>query len=181
MSNQILTTDRLRLEPLTLERIDAALNDRDRLAGLVRARVSEEWPNDDFLRALPVIRTDVETNPEFGYWSRLLVHGDLVIGDAGFKSLPLRGRVEIGYGIIPAMQGRGFATEAASALVAWAFTRAGVTRIVAESLESNTASIRVLKKVGFRRTGRVHTGEGPMLKWAINRPELDRAISRRPG
>jgi hypothetical protein len=38
----------------------------------------------------------------------------------------------------------------------------------------------VLKKIGFRRTGRVHTGEGPMLKWAIDHPELDRAISRRP-
>src|SRR5439155_234589 len=48
--------------------------------------------------------------------------GGVIIGNAGFKGPPDQGgMVEIAYGIVPAFEGRGFATEAATALVAFAF------------------------------------------------------------
>ena len=44
-----------------------------------------------------------------------------VIGSAGFKGPPdAEGTVEIAYGLVPAYQGRGYATEAARALVSFA-------------------------------------------------------------
>lgn len=84
------------------------------------------------------------------------------IGDLCFKGLSEYGSAEIGYGIADAYQGCGYATEAVSALVAWALTQPGVNCITAEAEQSNYASQRVLEKTGFVPTG--ETGEeGPLF------------------
>ena len=44
------------------------------------------------------------------------------IGSAGFKGPPdASGAVEIAYGIVPSLEGRGYATEAARAMLQWAY------------------------------------------------------------
>jgi len=86
---------------------------------------------------------------------------NVMVGDAGFKGRPdALGRVEIGYGVAPDQRGKGYATEATNALVAWAGEQ-GVRIVTAECLEDNVASVRVLEKTGFRRTSHA----GPMLRW----------------
>lgn len=92
---------------------------------------------------------------------------DSVIGSTGFKGPPdAEGVVEIAYGIAPAYQGRGYATEAAAALVAFAFNRAQVKLVRAHTLPTNTASIRVLAKCGFTHTGEVVDPEdGLVWRW----------------
>jgi len=75
------------------------------------------------------------------------------IGELCFKGLRAYGSVEIGYGISSEFQGQGYATEAVGAVMQWAFKQPGVLRITAETEPENTASIRVLEKCGFRRTG----------------------------
>ena len=83
------------------------------------------------------------------------------IGELCFKGLSQEGVAEIGYGIAEDYQGRGYATEAVSALTAWAFKQPGVMCITAETEASNIASQRVLNKAGFMKTG--ETGEeGPL-------------------
>ncbi len=83
------------------------------------------------------------------------------IGEICFKGLSEKGVVEIGYGIADEYQGRGYATEAVSAIVEWALMQSGVTNVVAETEKSNIASQRVLNKAGFLPTG--ETGEeGPL-------------------
>ena len=83
------------------------------------------------------------------------------IGEICFKGLSEKGVVEIGYGIADEYQGRGYATEAVSAIVKWALMQPGVTNVVAETEKSNIASQRVLNKAGFLPTG--ETGEeGPL-------------------
>lgn len=75
-----------------------------------------------------------------------------VIGSVGFNRTV--GDVwEIGYWIDKAVQGRGVATEAAQALLAWAGTQFGISRFVAGHFVDNPASGRVLEKLGFQRTG----------------------------
>lgn len=49
--------------------------------------------------------------------------------------------------------GRGYATEAARALVEWAFVALDLNRIQAETDTRNLASARVLDKLGFQREG----------------------------
>ena len=82
------------------------------------------------------------------------------IGELCFKGFSEDGSVEIGYGIEEDYQDCGYATEAVSALVDWALKQTGVFQIEAEAEESNTASIKVLEKCGFTRTGIIGE-EGP--------------------
>jgi RimJ/RimL family protein N-acetyltransferase len=60
---------------------------------------------------------------------------------------------ELGYIFNPRYQGRGFATEAATALIEHAFADLHVHRVVANCNPANVASWRVLEKVGFAREG----------------------------
>ena len=89
------------------------------------------------------------------------------IGTAGFKSPPdSDGTVEIGYGIVPAFERQGYATEAATALVTYAFAHAGVRLVRAHTLPAPNASTRVLEKCGFHRTGTViDPDDGPVWRW----------------
>jgi RimJ/RimL family protein N-acetyltransferase len=61
---------------------------------------------------------------------------------------------ELAYELLRAVHGRGYATEAARAVVTWAGD-AGYPRLWATVRDWNTASRRVLAKLGFRETGRV--------------------------
>lgn len=60
---------------------------------------------------------------------------------------------ELGYAFHPAFRGRGYAAESVAALVAWAFEELGVTRVVAGTAAHNTASRRLLTRLGFREAG----------------------------
>ncbi len=90
-----------------------------------------------------------------------------VVGTCGFKSPPSADRtVEIAYGIIADHQRRGYATEAAEALVAYAFSSGEVRVVRAHTFSDASASTRVLKKCGFRRVGEVVDPEdGLVVRW----------------
>ncbi len=60
---------------------------------------------------------------------------------------------KLGYCLDDAAWGNGFATEAASALLQWAFGTLDLNRVQAETDTRNTASSRVLEKLGFVREG----------------------------
>lgn len=74
------------------------------------------------------------------------------IGEFCFKGISEEGIVEIGYGITSDYQGCGYATEAVGALVNWALMQTGILCIKAEVEETNIASLKVLKKLGFTQT-----------------------------
>jgi RimJ/RimL family protein N-acetyltransferase len=54
------------------------------------------------------------------------------------------------YALSPAYQRQGYATEAAQALIDYAFTRLDLQRIVATTTYENVASISVMRKAGMR-------------------------------
>jgi len=93
---------------------------------------------------------ELESDQELFGWGVWLVFSQTdqqLIGDIGFKGKPVDGVVEVGYGISPDEQNKGYATEAVEALVNWAFQTGKVNKIVAETLKTNEASIRVLEKL----------------------------------
>jgi len=59
----------------------------------------------------------------------------------------------MGYCLDDAAWGHGYATEAAGALLQWAFNTLDLNRVQAETDTRNTASSRVLEKLGFVREG----------------------------
>src|SRR6187549_3901757 len=89
-----------------------------------------------------------------------------IVGFCSFKGPPADGVVEIAYGIAPEEQGKGYATEAAQALVAFARSFPEVKVIRAHTLADGAASKRVLEKCGFQCVGEVVDPEdGPVLRF----------------
>ena len=76
------------------------------------------------------------------------------IGRVYIHSKPeLDGDVEIGYGISEEYRNQGYATEAAKAVVKFAFEQAGQEVLCAIVKPENTASLRVIEKLGFEPCG----------------------------
>ena len=92
---------------------------------------------------------------------------DRVIGLCGYAGPPnAEGCVEIGYSIAPVYQGKGLATEAAEALVAFATNTGAVQKVCAHTLSETNASTRVLEKCGFTKTSEITDPEGKLVwKW----------------
>lgn len=121
---------------------------------IVRNLSTVPWPytGDDAARFLalpenPFLPRFLVTQPNVG-----AEPGARLVGGAGLSRLD--GDVNLGYWIAPGEWGRGYATEAARAVLDLARTL-GHRRVVASHYIDNAASGRVLEKVGFRRTGRV--------------------------
>jgi ribosomal-protein-alanine N-acetyltransferase len=119
------------------------------------ARLREASTADPWVHGFAVV--DVESNS--------------VVGSVGFKGPPDgNGMVEIAYGIAPGYQGKGYATEAAAAGVAFAFSSAAVRLVRAHTLPTPNASTRVLSKCGFERIGEVVDPEdGLVWRWERSR------------
>ena len=99
----------------------------------------------------------------------LHVSQNTIIGFGSFTGAPTaEGMVEIAYGIAPEYQGRGYATEAAQALIDYAFVSGRVRNIKAHTLPDHNASTRVLQKCGFTLTGEIiHPTDGRIWRWEL--------------
>lgn len=73
---------------------------------------------------------------------------------------------EIGYILKPAAHGHGYATEAAREMLALGFGRLGLHRIVGRLDGRNTASGRVLEKLGMRREAHLVQNEWVKGEWS---------------
>ena len=180
LKNTSLKTTRLRLIPCVPAHMLALIEAPERfeqMAGFpatpglckmfgseeVLAEVSPDW--------LAALRVSEGPDPwRHGFF---VVHGGIraAIGAAGFKGPPdATGTVEIAYGIEPNFEGQGYATEAAAALVAFAFDTAQVQLVRAHTLPTPNASTRVLAKCGFLHVGDVvDPDDGPVWRWERSR------------
>jgi RimJ/RimL family protein N-acetyltransferase len=76
------------------------------------------------------------------------------VGWCGLHRLdPIYRSAKLGYCLHEGAWGQGFATEAAGALLQWAFDTLDLNRVQAETDTRNIASSRVLEKLGFIREG----------------------------
>jgi RimJ/RimL family protein N-acetyltransferase len=77
-----------------------------------------------------------------------------VIGEVGiFLGAAPGDQGEIGFALHPDYQGQGYAAEAAQALLHYAFVVCGLHRITAQCDTRNTASYRLMERLGMRREG----------------------------
>ncbi len=169
---QILETNRLKLIPFSLDLKQAAIYDKSKFAGMVGVRVPEHWPGPDLAEALPFFVEHMKKDPAGSVWDGIIIYkeDEVIIGDMGYMGEPTEeGTVEIGYSIIPEYRNQGYATEMARRLIAWAFQEQRVKRIIAECLNDNIGSIKVLAKVGMHRL----EPEDNMLKWELRKEEWE--------
>jgi ribosomal-protein-alanine N-acetyltransferase len=165
----VLRTSRLTLFPLSRHQLQQYLDDPAALEKEIGNPVSRELITDWVRRAIGMKLAKMAAAPEsrhawYTYW--LIDIPDLPFGAglAGFKGFPDEcGESEIGYGIDPAFQGKGYMTEAVRALIAWAFQEPACGSVVARGVKKwNIASQKVLTKSGMAVYE--ETGEGLNLR-----------------
>ncbi|HEY1380741.1 MAG TPA: GNAT family protein [Gemmataceae bacterium] len=124
-----------------------------------RAEVSPDW--------LARVRASAPGDPWALSFSMVDRARGAVVGGCGYKGPPdAAGCVEIAYGVEPDHRGRGYATEAARALVAFAFDRGAARLVRAHTRPENAASARVVAKCGFVWVGEVVDPEdGLVWRW----------------
>jgi len=136
----------------------------------VRAQIEQMQPDERAaLSAAWLARLDASGPVDPWVHGFMMVHrpSGATVGFCGFKGPPdADSTVEIAYGVAPEHQGKGYATEAAEALVNYAFRNGPVRVVLAHTLPEANASTRVLTKCGFRKVGEVIDPEdGLVWRW----------------
>lgn len=159
-----LETVRLVLRPLT--RADAPEVRRlagDREVAATTLNIPHPYPDgmaEAWIESLPHAY-DAGEAVVFGI---ALHEGGELVGTCGLKLELPHARAEIGYWIGRDYWGRGVATEAARAVVEYAFTRLGIRRVFAHFYTRNPASGAVMRKLGMRYEGKLRQH---VLKWGV--------------
>jgi ribosomal-protein-alanine N-acetyltransferase len=148
-----LHTARLRLRPFADTDVD------DLWALHSDAHVLRYWdspPWTERTRAVRFLATCRQIEEE-GSGARLAMEGredGAFLGWCGLSSFnPDFRSASLGYCLTEAAWGHGYATEAARALLSWAYDTLDLNRVQAEADTRNVASARVLEKLGFVREG----------------------------
>jgi RimJ/RimL family protein N-acetyltransferase len=107
---------------------------------------------------LPRFLSYYERYEGFGVWAAVEKATEIFIGWFSLRphdeSRP--DEVELGYRLRRSAWGRGYATEGAQALIRRSFAALGVQRVIATTYEYNTASRRVMEKLGMTLVRRYH-------------------------
>mgnify|MGYP001550828320 CR=1 FL=1 len=174
-----IETERLVLVPITLEMVEAVFaNDRVRAEALAGARLPEAWPGKALVeRAFSADLGLIRADPEGRLWGDRLMIARLnereprIVGSVIFHGRPGADRVaEVGYGVELESQGRGFATEATRACVAWALEQPECVAVTATTYPWHRASLRVIEKIGMTLAGtREHDLFGELLVYEKRR------------
>ena len=89
-----------------------------------------------------------------------------LIGNVGVRADgPGAPIAELGFELAPGHWGRGYATEAASTMLAFGFDSLGLHRIHAHCVAENAASAAVLERIGMRREGCLRGAEYFRDRW----------------
>ena len=89
-----------------------------------------------------------------------------LIGNCGIRRKPGdEEEAELGYELNPDCWGHGYAIEAATAMVRFGFRALGLERITSWCIADNTASARVLERLGFRFQKRLSRQEYFKGRW----------------
>lgn len=169
----MIETGRLKLIPFTGKHYDAILaNDNIVLGKLLDVETPESWTlYEDAKEAIPALIGFFESLADDLSWGSyfIILHKERkLIGTCGFKGKPDdENYVEIGYEVHPHFQNIGVGTEAAKALVDFAFTKK-IAGIKAHTLREENNSVRILKKLGFSFGGEIEvSGEGNVWYWLL--------------
>ena len=95
----------------------------------------------------------------FGLYLVELKETGVSIGMCGLIKRDTLPDVDIGFAFLPAYWSQGLAYEAAAAVLAYGRASLGLKRIVAITSPDNTASIRLLEKIGFTFERFIRLGE----------------------
>jgi ribosomal-protein-alanine N-acetyltransferase len=161
-----IVTDRLELIAITPAMLRADFTRSPEFSQLTLSNVPVNWPAEGWDEdAYNYLFTRMEKYASSRGWSRYIAvkasNGGrrTLAGACGLtEPIELTDDPEIGYGLLPAFQRQGYATEAVAALVAWIFEHPHIRSVNAQTFPGLQASLRVLAKNSFQYAG---PGPGP--------------------
>ena len=162
-----LETNRLWLRPATLD-------DLDHLHDLWTDDHIRRFLLDNRVIAQAEARSFIETSLSnfeqhgYGLWLAFTRETTTLIGFAGFLRSK-EGLPTLIYGIHPSFCAKGFATEAASAVLSYAFDKLALPQVKADVDEPNLISIHILDKLGMKRTRSAIVAGRPLVYYEKTR------------
>lgn len=169
-----LLTSRLSLIPSNRKLIQLCLENPSQFASALDATLAPGWPLESHEEDLPWVLKDMKDN-ETGWWvwwillrPELLDTKPLVIGNVGFKGPPENGGLlEVTFAVAERYQGRAYATEALTTLVAWSLQQTGVKKIWGDTTPTNFGSMNVFQRSGF--TLQEHESDESYLLYSMSK------------
>ncbi|NEQ20689.1 MAG: GNAT family N-acetyltransferase [Microcoleus sp. SIO2G3] len=161
MMTGVLETTRLQLRPCQIEDVQLVhtlwTNDYVRYFLFDNRVISPD-------EARSFVEDSLANFEQYGYGLWLVFERNLnhFVGFAGFLRLE-EGTPSLIYGVHPDRWGYGYATEAGSAVLSYALEKLAIPKVRADVDEPNIVSVRVLEKLGMRRTGRDVVNGHPLL------------------
>lgn len=159
-----LFTDRLTLEPTGPDHADGLIAARERSIEQLRPWLA--WAGDDDPNSVRAFALACHQEWDVTEWTFTILLDGEIIGSAGINRFdPMGSTANLGYWLRSDVAGRGFMTEAAAAVVEFAFGELGLHRLELTAAPDNVASVRVAEKLGFKRGGVLRDGSRGSNGW----------------
>jgi RimJ/RimL family protein N-acetyltransferase len=160
MEQPTLRTDRLVLRPLSLSDVPTVtLLAGAREVAATTLRIPHPYVEDHARQFISALPAEAEASRAFVF---AITANDELCGAVGLHIEQQHRHAELGYWIGVPYWGRGYATEAARAVVGFGFETLKLERIFAHHFAHNPSSGRVLQKIGMKHEGRLRHC---FLKW----------------
>lgn len=154
---EILETERCTLRESTEEDVEAfySIYEEPSITRYMEPLFADKEEEKNYIRQY---RENMYEFYGFGIWSVLLKETGELIGRAGLDMRAGFETPELGFVVGVPWQGRGLAEEICGAVLAYAEKELGITRMQAMVESENAVSLRLLKKLGFQKSGEYDEG-----------------------
>ena len=159
---RILETERLYFRQFTLD--DAPMVFDMHQYPEVTRYTGDPIPWDSIERTEHILRENIlpQYNKHIGRWAVHLKEGDQFIGWCGLKDVD--GEIDLGYRYLPQYWGKGYALEAARAVLAYGVQHQ-LKNIIGRAALANQASVAILQKIGLTFAEYYTQEETPSVKF----------------
>lgn len=172
----VIETERLRLRPYAPE-------DLGTLHQLWTHPGVRRYLFDDEIMTRPWVRDEIRQTRRlfaekgYGQWLAHWRDTGVLAGFGGYRAFFDPPILQIIYGVAPDFWGEGVATEMARAMMRYGFEHVGFDRIIACADTPNTASIRVMEKLGMRFDRHTEIDGDPVTFYFVDRPNFEQAAA----
>jgi RimJ/RimL family protein N-acetyltransferase len=109
----------------------------------------------------------------FGHYGLREAKTGLLIGSCGLYRATPAAEPELLYSLASAVWGRGHASEAARAVIAYAFEELGLARLFARADVPNRASVALMQRLGMRLVGEEDEGGLRLVRYMLARADWE--------
>ena len=167
----MLETERLLLRPLSADEVGSLC----RISNEPNVRLylwDDEPVSEATIKGLIAQSERMFSQEQIGLFGVRVRGSEDLVGFCGFVRLGGMEESELWYELTQMVWGRGLATEAARACVRYAFEEVGMERVIAGADAPNTASLRVIEKLGMKYLGNINPSAPQEPYFALYRKDF---------